>query len=225
MEEDDSPWAGIDPTGLYRVTDPAQARIVADPVRSRFLHPFLGRERTVSEAAAELGCRTDVMLYRVRRMLAIDLLRITATRRRTGRPIKIYRSSHDGYFVPNEAMHYDDLRHRVSTQGAQLAEELIDAYTAVLFRGGNQGRVLARNHLDEVWSTDLAPATNGRGEPVLMTDIRVYLTADEAAQIRQVLTQAINSGRRMSSPRAGTERPTSRYLLNCSLLPISTTPR
>jgi hypothetical protein len=35
------------------------------------------------------------MLYRVRRMLDADLLRITETRQRAGRPIKIYRSTHD----------------------------------------------------------------------------------------------------------------------------------
>lgn len=224
MEEDDSPWAGVDPAGLHPVTDPAQARIVADPTRSRFLHPFLGRERTVSEAAAELGCAADVMLYRVRRMLAASLLRITATRRRTGRPIKVYRSSHDGYFVPNDAMHYDDLRHRVSSQGARLVEELVDAYTAVLFGAGNEGRVLARNHLGEVWSTDLTPAMNSRGEPVLMTDIRRDLTVDEAAQIRQLLTAAINSARRVASTPAEAGVSRSRYLLSCSLLPISNPP-
>ena len=221
MEEDDSPWAGIDPAGLHRVTDPAQARIVADPIRSRFLHPFLGRERTVSEAAAELRCEADVMLYRVRRMLAADLLRITTTRPRVGRAIKVYRSSHDGYFVPNEAMHYDDLRHRVSSQGARLAEELVDAYTAVLFRSDNRGRVLARNDRGEVWSTDLTPTTNSRGQPVLMTDMRLDLTVDEAAQIRQLLTRAIDSGRRAATMPAEVERSRSRYLLSCSLLPVT----
>jgi hypothetical protein len=149
----------------------------------------------VSQAAAETGCSPNAMLYRVRRMLDADLLLITETRRRADRPIKIYRSTHDGYFVPNGAMHYDDLRHRVNSQEQQLSEQVVDAYTAVLFRSDNSGRVLARDQLGDVWSSDLPPAANDQGKPVLMADVRLDLTAAEAAQIRDLLTAAISRGR------------------------------
>jgi hypothetical protein len=224
MEETDSPWAGIDPRTLHRVKDPAQARIVADPLRSRFLHPFLGRDLSVSQAAAETGCAPNAMLYQVRRMLDIDLLRITETRQRAGRPIKIYRSTHDGYFVPTESMHYDDLRHRVSSQQQRLSEQVVDAYTAVLFRSGNSGRVLARDHLGDVWSSDLPPAANDQGKPVLMADVRLDLTAAEAAQIRDLLTAAISRGRRTARTPRTAGPNTSPYLMTCAILPLEDAP-
>jgi hypothetical protein len=220
MEETDSPWACIDPRTLHRVEDPAQARIVADPLRSRFLHPFLGREQSVSQAAAETGCAPSAMLYQVRRMLDVGLLRITHTRQRAGRPIKIYRSTHDGYFVPNGAMHYDDLRHRVNSQEQRLSEQVIDAYTAVLFRSDNSGRVLARDHFGDVWSSDLTPAANDQGKPVLMADVRLELTAAEAAQIRDLLTTAISRGRQTAQNPRTAGPNTSPYLMNCAILPL-----
>lgn len=219
MEVTDSPWEGIDAGSLHRVVDPAQAVIVGDPLRSRFLHPFLGRDRTVTEAAAEVGCTSNTMLYRVRRMVAVGLLRVVATRTRPGRSIKVYRSSHDGYFVPTEAMPYDDLAHRVREQGRGLIEQLFDAYTAVLFRSDHTGRVLARDATGAVWSSDLPPSTNHRGQPAYLTDGILWLTADEAIQIRDRLAAAIDPGPadRDSTTGGSTRRP---FLLYRALLPV-----
>lgn len=173
----------------------------------------------MSQAASEIGCSPNTMLYRVRRMVDVDLLRITETRQRRGRPIKIYRSTHDGYFVPNQAMHYDDLHQRVNSQGRRLAEQAIDAYTAVLFRSENSGRVLARDNVGNVWTTDLPPATNDQGRPVLMVDVRVDLNNDEATQIRDLLATAINRARRPSRKPQAAGPGKKPYLLSCAILP------
>lgn len=219
MEDVDSPWQAIDASALHRVDDPAQAAILADPIRSRFLGPFLGREQTVTQAAAELGCSPETMLYRARRMVSVGLLKVVATRKRPGRAIKIYRSSHDGYFVPNEAMPYDDLKHRVSRQGHGLIERLSDAYTDVLFRSGNSGRVLARDNAGDYWSTDLPPANNHKGQPAFITDVTISLTTEEAAQIRDLLVSAISRG--LDQSRHTTTKVTKHpYLMFCSILPI-----
>lgn len=219
MKDPDSPWwQQIDATELHRVDDPAQAAIIADPIRSRFLGPFLGRKQTVTGAAAEVGCTPGAMLYRVRRMVDIGLLEVVATKKRSGRAIKIYRSSHDGYFVPNEAMPYDDLKHRVTSQGRQLGERLSDAYTDVLFRSGNSGRVMARDEAGDNWTTDLPPATNHKGQPSFITDITVSLTTEEATQIRNLLGNAINRG--LDYSRHTSSTPKQPYLMFCSILPI-----
>lgn len=216
MEDDHSPWFGIDPGSLHRVVDPAPAVIVGDPLRSRFLQPFLGRDRTITEAAAEVGCTPNTMLYRVRRMVAVGLLLVVATRTRPGRSIKVYRSSHDGYFVPTEAMPYDDLAHRVREQGRGLIEELFDAYTAVLFRSDHSGRVLARDATGAVWSSDLPPSTNHRGQPAYLTDGIFWLTTDEATELRDLLASV--TSRAATTPDDGTtmRQP---YLIYRALLP------
>ena len=219
MEDQDSPWwQRIDTSTLHRVDDPVQAAILADPIRSRFLGPFLGREQTVTDAAAEVGCTPAAMLYRVRRMVAVGLLEVVATRKRSGRAIKIYRSIHDGYFVPNEVMPYDDLKHRVTSQGRGLADRLADAYTDVLFRSGNSGRAMARDDTGDYWTTDLPPATNHKGQPTFITDMTISLTTEEATQIRNLLATAINRGRNRS--RQPTNAPKHPYLIFCSILPI-----
>ncbi|WP_345215470.1 helix-turn-helix domain-containing protein [Georgenia halophila] len=192
---------------------------MGDPLRSRFLQPFLGRELSVGQAATELGCSPNAMLYRVRNMLDVDLLRITQTRHRRGRPIKVYRSAFEGYFVPNEAMPYDDLRHRVTSQERRLAEQVVDAYTTVLFRSGNSGRVLARDSNGDVWASDLPPSLNEQGQPVLMVDVRVDLTNEEALHIRDLFAAAIKRGRRASRNPQAEGSPPKPYLLNCAILP------
>lgn len=219
MEDQDSPWRGIDTCRLHRVDDPTQAAIITDPVRSRFLGPFLGRERTVTQAATEVGCTPNSMLYRVRRMVDVGLLTVVGSRSRPGRPIKVYRSSHHGYFVPNEAMPYDDIQHRVGRQGRGLIELLTHAYTDVLFRSGNSGRVLARDEHGDYWTTDLPPDVNHKGQPAFTTDTTINLTAEEAAQIRDLLANAINRGLDHSRQAEG-RNSAHPYLMFCAILPI-----
>ena len=70
---------------------------------------FLGRTRSVREAADALGRDLDAVLYRVRRLHAVGLLEVAAVQARAGRPIKRYRAVHDAWFVPFEALPYADL--------------------------------------------------------------------------------------------------------------------
>lgn len=223
MGDQDSPWTGIDTDALHRVDDPARAAIVADPIRSGFLRPFLGRGRTVTEAATEVGCTANAMLYRVRRMEAVGLVEVIETHRRAGRPIKVYRSVHDGYFVPNDAMPYDDLKHRITGQGQKIFEQLADAYASVLLMSGNSGRVLARDAHGDIWSSDLPPATNHRGQPALLTDANVWLTKDEAAQIRQVLATALDR-EESSQPTKGAQARRQPYVVYRAILPLPVAP-
>lgn len=193
-----APWEDIDVDALFEVTDPAQARILTDPDRVRFLLPFLGRERTIGQAAAALGVTGNALLYRVRRMVEAGLLQVVAERPRAGRAIKVYRSIHDGYRVPMSAMHYDDLRHRVDTHGRRMIADLAAAYTAALLDAPHHDRVITRNRDGEVWTTDLLPTTIRGGRPVVMTDAIVPLDRRQAElvarRLREALEEALSAG-------------------------------
>ncbi len=218
MEYLDSPWAEVDTAGLHRVTRADQAAIIVDPARARFLHPFLGRECTVAVAAQELGLSVNTMLYRVRRMLAADLLEVVREVPRSGRAVKMYRSTHPGYLVPMDAMRYDDLHHRVSSHGRTLTHRLTRDYTAVLARASTDGaRVLARTPQGDPWSTDLTPSSDHRGRPVHFSDVTVQLTHEEAALIRQLLLRA--NQRALDANRNENLAGHSAYLLVTALLP------
>lgn len=103
MEPDESPREDPSVPRSLVVRDPAAAEILTDPDSLRHLEPFLGRERTVTEAARETGASPNTTLRRVQRLLALGLLEIARERRRAGRAVKLYRSSAEIFFVPFEA--------------------------------------------------------------------------------------------------------------------------
>lgn len=86
-----------------RLDDLEAARVVTDVQARRFLEPFIGQERTVSEVAAELNVHMSTVLYRVRQFIRLGLVREPRLEPRKGRPIKYYRSVADGFFVPFRA--------------------------------------------------------------------------------------------------------------------------
>mgnify|MGYP001770959269 CR=1 FL=1 len=90
------------------VSNVAAARTVIWREERRFLEPFVGRERATSKAAAELGVDVESMVYRVRRLVALGLLRHTRSEARKGRAIKYYRAA-GRIVVPFTVMPYEDV--------------------------------------------------------------------------------------------------------------------
>ncbi len=82
-------------------------RALSDPEARRVLAPFVGQERTVSQAAAELGMDGNALLMRVRRFVRLGLLKVVREEPRKGRAVKVYRAVTDGFFVPYTASPFD----------------------------------------------------------------------------------------------------------------------
>lgn len=102
------------------------AQIFADPRSRRFIEPFIGRERTVKEVAAELDVTMSSALYRVRQLAALGLLEVTRSEPRHGRPIKHYRAVAEGFFVPFEltlAETFATFRQTVMANAQRLLDE------------------------------------------------------------------------------------------------------
>lgn len=102
------------------VRDPKAARFIADTRASRFLEPFIGRERTAGAVAAELDVEVSSMLYRIKQLLDLELLRVSRTEPRQGRALKYYRAVADGFFVPFELTDAETL----GALGSSSAKEL-----------------------------------------------------------------------------------------------------
>ncbi len=64
--------------------------MLVDPAERRFLEPFVGRELTTSEAARQLGETVERTAYRVRYLLAKDLLAPVREVPRKGRAMTVY---------------------------------------------------------------------------------------------------------------------------------------
>src|SRR5690606_40272162 len=116
----------------------------------RHLAPFLGRTLSVSEAARETGEKANTTLKRVQRFVEMGLLEVVGERKRAGRPVKLYRTVADVFFVPFEATHSESLE-------AALAER--DAYWEAMLR---RNVVRARSERLGTWGTRFYRDRRGR---------------------------------------------------------------
>jgi hypothetical protein len=145
---DEAPSA---PTGEYRVIrDSEAAEVLMNPAKLRHLAPFLGRACSVTAAAEETGERSNTVLKRVRRFVGLGLVEVTRAVPRRGRPVKLYRTTGDVFFVPFEATAAESLE-------AALAER--DGYWERLLR-----RNVVRSRMEALgnWGTRVYRDSRGR---------------------------------------------------------------
>ena len=82
------------------ITTEKAARLLSDLEAVRRLEPFMKRERTLSEAAEELGVKLPALLYHVKKFVDLGLLVVVREVSRKGRAVKVYRATADTFFVP-----------------------------------------------------------------------------------------------------------------------------
>ena len=106
-------------TRALRVDSVRAASVFTDPKRRRILVQFLGRERSLGEAAADLGMKLNLLSYHVAALVRLGLLKIVRKQERAGRPIRFYRTVADAFLIPAAAIR--------RTVGEALALELRSA--------------------------------------------------------------------------------------------------
>ncbi len=114
------------------VTDERAAAFLVDPATRRYFYPFLGRERTVSEVARELLESPNAVLYRVRHMCNLGLLRVARHEPRRGRAMKVYTSVAERVFVPYARTPLLDLAEALRRTRDQQAQVLLDGLLKVM---------------------------------------------------------------------------------------------
>jgi hypothetical protein len=116
------------------VTDPKAAAFLADPQHSVFLYPFIGRECTASEVARIYKISIKSVLYQIKRMIELGLLRIVRLEPRRGSPIKHYRAVTDAFFVPHVATNNETLEAMVNQWSQSLQPVYLRSYAQALSR-------------------------------------------------------------------------------------------
>jgi hypothetical protein len=161
---------------------PDAAEFLTNPATGRFLQPFVGRECSVATAAKELNLAVNALLYRVKQMQGLGLLDCVREERRSGRPIKYYRTTEDRYFVPFDMVRAETVESLLLDVDrymlAQFYQGLAGAFMTALQDGGiaiwrndddivywriadASGRVIDREALSETpivptfWSNEL----------------------------------------------------------------------
>lgn len=196
MKDADS---GRPPADAFHVVDdPRQARLLTDDDVLRFFRPFLARDASASDAAAEAEVSLDRMLYRIRTFVDAGLLRVVRRRPRAGRPIKIYRSSHDAYLVPYAATPFatlqELLRQRFEATAHHLAD-LLAAHETARDRPWDGFR-LYRGDDGETWVVGSDVAL-GEAEAVDLA-VTLHLREDDARALRHALVDLFHTYARRS---------------------------
>jgi hypothetical protein len=130
-----------------------QARLLTNPESLRFFEPFIARDCTVSQAAKEVKCKVDTMLYRVNLFLKAELLKVVKTQSRRGRSVKVYRSSADKYYVPFEITPFEDVEAFFRKSRKANDDLLIPRFAKSVRQGGREGRMIYRDDKGEVWTS------------------------------------------------------------------------
>ncbi len=91
------------------ITDPRVAEFLTDRSRSRHLDPFLGREVTIAEAAAELGLSAPRMSYWVGKLEQLGLVAQSGTRTTSRHRVRVYRSIGASFVVPFDLLAGSDV--------------------------------------------------------------------------------------------------------------------
>lgn len=222
----DHPWrvdAGLvqtedaDSPSTHVVCDQTQARFLTDPAKKRFFLPFLARERRIAEAAAEVGCSINRMLYQVRTLTACGLVQVLREEPRAGRAVRVYRSGHDAYFVPFAATPYDTLEQRLSVQGDPIWAGLIAAYADALRRSRRHGHLLRRVG-DIVQTTDQLPESTPNGQALFWSDSTILLRDADARHLGEEVRRWYERAQHLSLETKD-DRTARRYLCMAALLP------
>jgi hypothetical protein len=140
-------------TSRVEITDPEQAKLLSSPESFRFFEPFIARDCTVSQAAKEVNCKVDTMLYRVNLFLKAGLLNVVKTQARRGRSVKVYRSSADAYYVPFEITPFEDVEAFFTRTRRASDAILIPQFAKVIRQTGREGRQIYRDEKGEVWTS------------------------------------------------------------------------
>jgi hypothetical protein len=135
------------------IKDSKQARLLSDPESFRYFQPFLARDCTVAQAAKESNCKVDTMLYRVRAFLKAGLLKVVRLEPRRGRPVKIYRSSADAYYVPFEMTPFENIEAQFRRGRRANEEILVPLFAKVIRQLEREGRQIFRDDKGEVWTS------------------------------------------------------------------------
>ena len=202
------------------VSDEAAADLVTDPRTLHPFAPFLGRERTVSQAAEEAGENANTTLKRVQRYLELGLLELVRELPRAGRAVKLYRSSADVFFVPYEAQSAESLETALAERDrfweqllrenvVRARREAVGAYGTRIYRDPH-GRVQVQTAVTPTENfTTLDPAG-----PAALSAWRdsVYLDFEDAKQLQRELFELLLRYQR--------KRGAQRYIVRVGMAPV-----
>jgi len=110
------------------------AEFLLDYSTQKMLHPFIGKEESVANAARILDLSISALLYRVQRLQEWGILTLVREEKRAGRPIKLYQTTTERFFIPFGVTRSETLEKFLVESKQQLETILTKNIAAVLQR-------------------------------------------------------------------------------------------
>jgi hypothetical protein len=203
------------------VIDNAEAiSFLCDPTRHRFLEPFF-KPQSVAKAATDLHEQLHIVYRQVKRMIRLGLIRETGVQHRAGRPIRLYSTVAQRFFVP---FTHHSLQETLMDFNAFRHEQLVTSIASswLLFSDTNLG-----------WGTTIYRTPAGRIgvqtpttlesmlspiplRPTLMRWNEMRLSRDDATALQAQLLEVLKTFERKTSPEHET------YLVGLSMAALTT---
>ena len=201
------------------VRDPHAAAVFAKPLDLRFLSPFIGRTRLASEVARELGVPLSTLAYRIKKLLALELLEVAHVEKRPGSPLKHYRAVSDAFFVPFEATDAETLEVLLERWEKPWSAMFHRGYAQALSETGERWGVSVWR--DETGEVRVAPAPQQeREEDVSVLDelaLGLRLSREEVKGLKGELLELLQRYSNGNTEHRGS-RP---HLLRVMLTPLA----
>jgi hypothetical protein len=197
------------------------ADLLSDPLKATFLYPFIGKERTASDVAREYGWTLGKTLYQIKRLVKLELLRVTRLEPRDGSSLKYYRATADAFYVPFEATNQASLEDLLNRWSLSLQPLFVRSFVHALSAHGPHWGV--RISRDPTGRLNIMPAAEeGRDweysaahSPVVLegwyTDLRLDLADAKALQHELIALYIKYFGREGAQ----------RYIIRVALAPMA----
>lgn len=186
------------------VNDEKMASFLTKLDHLTYIQAFLGQESSVKAAAEQASVKPNQMLYYVRKMHSLGLLRITRTLSKRGKEIRYYRCIADEFFVPMQYTPFENLEGFFRAASNLMLDQQVYS----------QAKAVLKNNLQENYGfwmgytpgtedlhfrlsrkTDVGLESNGHlptvpqlaNLPVVMSCNRIRLSREKAEWLRQQL--------------------------------------
>jgi len=185
------------------IADPRSAAVLESPRQRRILFLLVDRPRSLSELSRLTQAPLNLLHHHVRKFVSLGLARIEREEARSGSPIKFYRATARGFFVPAELMK--------QAPGASLSFQLRESLArslalslqgAVFFHDGQGPRMRLVREPD-------------RRATAAETWLELHLTEAAASDLARDLRALLD--RFQARPAKGGRR----YLVHAAIAPVS----
>ena len=143
-------------TSIPIIDSTEAAEFLLDYATQQIIHPFMGKEASLSEAADVLGVSINALHYRVQKLQSWEILRVTQERKRKGRAIKMYEATSTRFFIPFGATRAETLERYLKDAKRFFENQLTQCIANILQHSDQNWGIKVFLNEDGVMNTKLA---------------------------------------------------------------------